>query len=131
MYDQDSFFDLSPWGQVGLLGISTVLFLLTFFATWVLLKKQPIWAQISGALILFWLFVWVSPQVYYQYYRMIIIDLPLQWVIWPPASPREAFNLLFFQGPHNLSDHSQGLLGWSLLAAPLLRRYRAHRKDVP
>ena len=131
MYQQDSFFDLTPSGRVGLVSLSTVLCITVLCLTVLVLRRRALWLQMLGGLVAFWLFVWVSPQVYYQYYRMIIIDLPLQWVIWPPASPREAFNLLFFQGPHNLSDHSQGLLGWSLLAAPLLRRYRAHRKDKP
>ena len=71
---------------------------------------------------MFWLFVWVSPQIYYMYYMIIIPDLPLQWVIWPPASPHSAFEMLFFQGEQNLSAHSQGVLGWLLVVAPFLKR---------
>ena len=121
MYQQDSFFDLSGWGQVGLLCISTTLFLLMLFITYRLLRNRPVWVRIVGALVLFWLFVWVSPQIYYTYYRMIIPDLPLQWVIWPPDSPLVALRYLFFQGPQNLSAHSQGLLGWSLMAVTFLK----------
>ena len=125
MYSQDSFFDLTPWGRTGLVAISTVLFLLTFFATRLLLRRQPAWLRPPAALLIFYLFVWVSPQVYYQYYRLIIPDLPLQWVIWPPENPRVALEYLFFQGPQNLSAHAQGLLGWSLLAAPFARFRRS------
>ncbi|MEM6662119.1 MAG: hypothetical protein AAF666_08065 [Pseudomonadota bacterium] len=127
MYSQDSFFDLSPWGQVGLLCISTVLCLATVFGSIYLLRRQRLLVRLSGALMLFWVFVWASPQIYYQYYILIIPDLPWQWVIWPPASPRDAFELLFFQGPQNLSAHSQGLLGWSLLGAQVTLFFRSRR----
>ncbi|MEM1161662.1 MAG: hypothetical protein AAGJ28_12065 [Pseudomonadota bacterium] len=85
--------------------------------------------RLSGALILFWVFVWASPQIYYQYYILIIPDLPWQWVIWPPASPLDAFELLLFQGPQNLSAHSQGLLGWSLLGAQVMLFFRSRRSQ--
>lgn len=120
MYNQDSFFDLSSWGQIGLACISATLALLTFLAVRALLRGQVIWLRLVGSLILFWLFVWLSPQIYYMYYRMIIPDLPLQWVIWPPENPLVALQYLFFQGPHNLSAHGQGILGWSLIAAPFV-----------
>lgn len=125
MYAQDSFFDLTLWGRIGLVGISTVLFLVMLFLAWRVLKDMPPWFRIVGALGLFYVFVWVSPQIYYMYYRMIIPDLPLQWVIWPPPWPVDAIEMLFFQGPQNLSAHSQGLLGWSLIAAGFLKFPRA------
>ena len=127
MYSQDSFFDLSFWERVGLVGISTGLFLLTLFLVSRLLRRRPVWLRVVGALVLFWVFVWVSPQIYYTYYRMIIPDLPVQWVIWPPPRPGDALAMLFFQGPQNLSAHSQGLLGWSLIAAGFLGHFRIRR----
>ena len=120
MYLQDSFFDLSQWGRIGLVCISTFLFLSVFVITAKLLAKKPVWFKISGALFIFWLFVWVSPQIYYMYYRTIFEDLPLQWVIWPVESPKVALEYLTFQGPQNLSAHSQGLMGWVLIATPFL-----------
>lgn len=127
MYAEDSFFDLSPWGRVGLLCISATLFLIWFFGTRRMLAGRPVWLTVPGALALFWVFVWVSPQIYYMYYRTIIPDLPLQWVIWPPPGPWEALRLMIFQGPQNLSAHSQGLLGWSLFLASLLWCARGSR----
>ena len=128
MYSQDSFFDLSPWGQVGLACLSAVLFLLVVYAARALLRKRPVWLRILGALAIFYLFVWLSPQVYYLYYLTIIEGLPLQWVIWPPyRGPVDALLLLVFQGPHSLSAHGQGLLGWSLLAAPFLKLPKGRR----
>lgn len=122
MYDQDSFFDLSLWERIGLLCISATLAVLFILAARVLLRRLPVWARIAGALAMLWIFVWVSPQVYYTYYRMIIPDLPLQWVIWPPPGLVEALQMLIFQGPQNLSAHSQGLLGWALIAAAIFKR---------
>jgi hypothetical protein len=124
MYQQDSFFDLSQWERVGLVCISAMLAILFLFASYRLLRNKPILIRLSGALILFWVFVWVSPQIYYTYYRMIIPDLPLQWVIWPPASPVDALRMMVFSGPQNLSAHSQGILGWVLLVVPFLWRQR-------
>lgn len=121
MYLQDSFFDLSSWGRIGLVCISSILFLSVLFATRTLLKYKPVLVKLTGSLVFFWLFVWLSPQVYYMYYRILIPSLPLQWVIWPMESPITAFKYLLFQGPQNLSAHSQGLLGWSLIVAPFVR----------
>lgn len=124
MYQQDSFFDLSQWERVGFVCISAMLAILFLFASYRLLRNKPILIRLSGALILFWVFVWVSPQIYYTYYRMIIPDLPLQWVIWPPASPVDALRMMVFSGPQNLSAHSQRILGWVLLVAPFIWRQR-------
>lgn len=120
MYSQDSFFDLTPWGQVGLACISLTLFVLMVLLARRLLSPYVVWVRIVGAIVLFWLFVWLSPQVYYMYYRFIIPDLPLQWVIWPPRSPIEALQMLGFSYRANLSAHGQGLLGWAMIAAPLI-----------
>lgn len=129
MYQQDSFFDLSAWGQIGLLFISTALFVGVFFLTIALLSNRPLWVCAIGALFIFWLFVWISPQIYYMYYRILIPSLPLQWVIWPPENPLTALKYMFFQGPQNLSAHSQGLLGWSLIAAPFIKLSKLFRKS--
>lgn len=118
MYRQDSFFDLSAFGQVGLVVISAVLFLLTLLIAWTVLRSHGPVIRIGGAFVLFWGFVWMSPQVYYMYYWLIFPDLPLQWVIWPPPGPDKALRMLFFQYRQNLSAHFQGLLGWCVLAAP-------------
>lgn len=120
MYTQDSFFDLSPWGQVGLVVISTVLFLLVLGVAWVVLRPHGPVVRIIGALVLFWAFVWLSPQVYYMYYWIIFPSLPLQWVIWPPPGPDKPALMLVFNYRQNLSAHSQGILGWCIVAAPFV-----------
>lgn len=115
MYQQDSFFDLSGWGQVGLALISVTLFVAMLLITRRLLRRFPVWGRIIGALVLFWLFVWASPQIYYMYYRMIIPDLPLQWVIWHVREPLKPLEMLIFSYRPNLSAHGQGILGWAMI----------------
>ncbi|MEM7191100.1 MAG: hypothetical protein AAF439_15925 [Pseudomonadota bacterium] len=123
MYDQDSFFDLTTWGQIGLFAISTALFMAMLLAARAIFYRRALPVRVAGALILFWIFVWASPQIYYQYYMVIIDDLPWQWVIKTPGWPTDTISLLFFQGPHNLSAHGKGLLGWSLIALVVFRPF--------
>lgn len=125
MYSQDSFFDLSGWGQVGLAVISLTIFALMVLAARRLFRRFPIWVRFAGALLLFCLFVWASPQIYYMYYRMIIPDLPLQWVIWPLRDPFKPLEMLFFSYRNNLSAHGQGILGWATILAAVLPRKRS------
>ena len=122
LYSQDSFFDLTPLGQAWLAAVSGGLFLITVFAAWKLLHNRPVWMRPVGSLLLFYLFVWVSPQVYYQYFHLLFEFLPDQWVIFPPPSPVRAFEYLTFAGPQSLSGHGQGILGWTLLTVPFLKR---------
>ncbi|MEM6588488.1 MAG: hypothetical protein AAF641_08585 [Pseudomonadota bacterium] len=124
MYDQDSFFDLSPLGQVGLACLSGMLFVVTVFATWRLLRHRHAWLRPIGSLVLFYVFVWVSPQVYFQYYHLLFEFLPDQWVIFPPPGPVKAFEFLTFSGPQSLSAHGQGGLGWLMIAAPWIKMPR-------
>lgn len=127
MYARDSFFDLSLAGQCGLVALSLLLSIAFLLVARLLLRTGAIWVRLLGALSLYWLFVWLSPQVYYEYYRLLIPSLPAQWVIWPPRTPAEVLALLALQGPHSLSAHGQALLGWSLLAAPFVRVSRKRR----
>lgn len=127
MYAQDSFFDLTPRGQVGLAALSFALFLLTMIGTHYATRTMSLWLRVLSGLVALWAFVWLSPQVYYQYYRLLIPDLPLQWVIKQPAGPQRLLELLTFQWRFNLSAHSQGLLGWCLILWPVLHRWLRSR----
>ncbi|MDA8585105.1 hypothetical protein N9L47_02435 [Rhodobacteraceae bacterium] len=130
MYSQDSFFDLSTWGQVGLACLSLALFALFLALARTFRRTKSFGLRILGALSLLWVFVWLTPQIYYLYYWLTFPDLPLQSVIKPPPNPIETLKLLVFQGRDNLSDHSKGLLGWALIAAPFLNFPRRHRKTA-
>ena len=88
MYLEDSFFTLSPPQQVGLIAVSVNLMLISFWVLYRLSRNYSVLVRLPMALALFYLFVWVSPQAYYQYYRLIFLDLPQQLVIKgaPPIS---------------------------------------------
>ena len=127
MYEGDSFFTLSVGGQIGLAAISLALFVAVLVALWWGTRRRSRPVRIAVALVGFWLFVWLSPQVYYQYYMLIFDGLPVQWVIWPPRGPGEALQLLIFTGPANLSAHGQGVLGWAMLCVAFVGNTRFRR----
>ncbi|NNK77370.1 MAG: hypothetical protein HKP40_01530 [Litoreibacter sp.] len=76
------------------------------------------------ALGLFYLFVWLSPQVYYTYYRFIIDGLPAQVVVKAPPFPSDVILLLAFRSDASLSFHGQGLLGWAMIFLTLVLGWR-------
>lgn len=121
MYQGDSFFTLSTGGQTGLAVISVVLSIAMLLLTRYLMRGRPPIARIAIWAVLFFLFVWLSPQVYYAYYRMIIPGLPLQWVIhWPDVL--EPVALLTFTAGDTLSAHGRGILGWAMLVSASWQR---------
>ncbi|WP_415921462.1 hypothetical protein [Tateyamaria sp. SN6-1] len=127
MYDGDSFFTLGVAGQIGLaivsLGMAAATLgitrLMTFHRPWIL--RPFIWA------VLFISFIWLSPQGYYTFYRLIFDDLPAQSVIKAPPRPEELVAFMTFTGDATLSAHSVGVLGWLMLVVAHLPR----RKPVP
>ena len=84
MYNQDSFFTLTTLSQIGLLSLSVLMFVLLigsmarFYADW--------WVKLVVALSGFFLFVWLSPQIYYTYYLFIFEGLPIQSVVGKPPT---------------------------------------------
>ena len=126
MYDQDSFFTLGVLGQLGLLAISVSMLIIT---TWAVMRIRAIWfTKLVIALIGFYLFVWLSPQIYYTYYLFIFDGLPFQNVIRRPPTPGAIFHLMTFTSHHCLSAHGLGILSWGLIIAgqlpDLLRKCR-------
>jgi hypothetical protein len=76
MYDQDSFFTLGVLGQLGLLAISVSMLIIT---TWAVMRIRAFWfTKLVIALIGFYLFVWLSPQIYYTYYLFIFDGSPFR-----------------------------------------------------
>ena len=126
MYQGDSFFTLDSGGQIGLAVLSAVLSIAMLLLTWRLAAgRRPIWRVVIWGL-LFFLFVWLSPQLYYTYYRMIIPGLPLQWVIpWPDLM--EPVALLTFTAGESLSAHGRGILGWAMLA---MANWRVRAEEI-
>ncbi|MEO0862868.1 MAG: hypothetical protein AAFY65_19920 [Pseudomonadota bacterium] len=126
MYQEDSFFTLTAAQGAGLLALSFALWALAVWGIWRL--QAPRLVRSLAALALFWLFVWLSPQVYYAYYQLIF-DVPAQWVIGRPPGPGALLRLLTFTQEASLSRHGQGLLGWSLIAMAVGRRVAPARSE--
>lgn len=125
VYAQDSFFTLTLTGQVGLAALSGLLAALWLWLTRRLARHQRRLVRLTVALALFWAFLWLSPQIYYTYYRLIIDGLPNQIVIGLPPGPGQMLRtLLFLQAP-TLSSHSAGLLGWAMLAVAAIMPQRS------
>ncbi|MEM9329710.1 MAG: hypothetical protein AAGA53_00185 [Pseudomonadota bacterium] len=115
MYSNDTFFNLTMPGQIGLALLSVIL---CAFTVWLFLKistRFALWVKLLLSIVVLWFFVWLSPQIYYTYYWMIFDNLPVQIVIrWPP-NLAEVFELMTFTGSNNLSAHSKGALFWIMV----------------
>ena len=115
MYDGDSFFTLTMAGRIGLVVLSTVMFLGTLYLFHRASRRVGRLLGIAIAVVFLWLFVWLSPQIYYLYYMLIFDFLELKRIPdWPP-DPIEIARLLFFIDDFNLSKHGKGILGWIMI----------------
>ncbi len=124
LYDGDSFFTLSALQQVGLLAVTLVLSGAVLAIVARASRPLPVFVGMLLGCLIFYIFVWLSPQAYYAYYLQIFDSLPLQWVVGLPPGPELPLRLLSFTSDQNLSAHGQGLLGWLLILAPLFIRWR-------
>ena len=116
MYAGDSFYSLSGAGQAGLVILSA---LLALAAGACVLAFKNAGLRIIAALAAFWAFLWLSPQIYYLYYLIVLDGLSWQMVIGAPPSPAVLIDVLLFRGPSTLAGHAQGVLGWALVLLPL------------
>lgn len=118
-YGDDSFFALTLYGRIGLVILSTFLFVLMIILVRLVVTGWPLVVRLMLVLILLWLFMWLSPQIYYTYYGFLFDGLPRQWVIGEPPSLGMPLRVMTFTGPADLSHHSQGALGILMLFAAL------------
>ncbi|MGB7241175.1 MAG: hypothetical protein WBC93_03705 [Sulfitobacter sp.] len=111
MYAQDSFLTLGIWGQIGLASLSL---LLSGVLIWGVSRlKGCTLLRVGAVCVAFWLFIWLSPQIYYLYYLVLIDGLPWQIVIRPPPGPADIARLISFLGDQTLAAHGQGVLFWA------------------
>ena len=95
MYADDSLFTLRLVEAAGLL-VVTALLVLGLLALARRLRRGGLARQVVAAAGLFWVFLWLSPQVYYAYYQLIFDGLPVQIVIgWPPGAETVVRRLMF------------------------------------
>jgi len=119
MYETDSFYTLSMAERAGLLAVSVCFAIgMGWLVHHAVRGHRRIVRFMIGAL-LFWLFVWLSPQAYYAYYLFVFDGLPKQWVVGWPSSPTDVLRLLSFSGPASISAHSLGGFGWVLIILAL------------
>lgn len=122
MYEGDTFFMLAAGGQWALAVLSATLAFVAIGSVR-LARRQIDMRAVAPAIgiVLWWLFLWLTPQLYYLLYMALLDDLPLQLVVgWPPGAERMS-ELLLFRGKAALSDHALGTLGWAMLVASLPR----------
>ena len=114
-YGGDTFFHLSPVGRAGLLAIS-----LCLAGLLVALVRRGRTRAVRLALAFggFAVWLWLVPQVHYEWFRLVIDGLPRQWVFAAPDW-RALPGLVTFTGPATLSAHGHGALFWALVAAAL------------
>ena len=124
-YADDSLFTLTPVQVGGTGALAAALWAATLLLLWGLRpSNRGVLLAVSLALaaLLFWLFAWLSPQAFYQWYRVALGGLPQQWVIGAPPSARDLLAQMTFTGADDLSTHGKGVMGWSLLALALARK---------
>ena len=121
MYAEDSFFTLSVAHRWGLVAISLLLAGLALALLWRLARGRAVLVRLVLALALFAAFVWLTPQIYYFYYLIILDGLAWQIVVAGPPTPDNLFKQLLFQERANLSYHSRGVLGWIMALMALVQ----------
>lgn len=126
MYANDSFFTLGIGGQIGLVLLSLVLTLAIVAAFWVFTKQRNVFVKLGLSVVVLWLFVWLSPQIYYTYYLFLFDSIEAQNVIKSPPTVSKILSLMTFSDRANFSHHGKGLLGWLLIVVSVLGSYR-HR----
>lgn len=120
MYENDSFLTLSVAERIGLVCVTLLLSAALIWLFWVAIKRVNIWIRPLLALVFLYVFIWLSPQIYYLYYLVIFDFLDLKNVIHPPFNPLILANLLTFTESGKLADHGKGVLGWILIALSFL-----------
>lgn len=119
MYSEDTFFHLTTQERIGLVIISLILFAFTVGVFWKISSRFNLLVKVLCAIVFIWIFIWLSPQVYYLYYIQIFDDLPYQNVIQNPSSITEILKTITFFGNNNLSNHAKGIVFWAMIIVAL------------
>ena len=131
MYSEDSFYTLSTYGRLAVVAVSLGMFAALLVLGYVLAKARKGVVRIAIGMFLFWIFVWLSPQVYYTLYQFLFEGLPRQWVVGNPPMPDKLARLIIFSDRQTLSAHGQGVLFWALMLLSWRLRLKAPMVPVP
>lgn len=125
MYAEDALFTLTNLQITGVLTIATCLG--AVFVGLVILIARGAWPMrlFVGSLAAL-AFEWLSPQVFYEYYRVIIPNLPRQSVLGAPDLVG-FLNVISFRDTASLSAHGRGVFYLFLLIVSLCATRRCRR----
>ena len=129
-YPGDSFHTLNLPAKIGLVALTSLILLLSFHATLaksIRLAGSRTWlarvvvASIdmigtAAAFVLLW---GLSPQLYYEYYKQVIPDLPAQLVVSDPFPVMAVLEKATLPSSGSMADHLTGLAFLSICLATL------------
>jgi len=138
-YPGDYLFNLSGPQIIGLIFITSLFAIVLFLgcmlssyllARW-LQKKLAHWVviliSIVLALLLCAIALLVVPQLHYQYYRLILPDLPMQWVPLGDLSSATLWQYLLLSADATTTVHAKGATVWVCVFGSALVAYDAGR----
>jgi hypothetical protein len=131
MYSEDSFYTLSTYGRLAVVVVSLLMFTTLFALSYVLMSARKGVVRVAIGMLLFWVFVWLSPQGYYVLYQFLFEDLPRQWVVGSPPMLDELVGLITFSDRQTLSSHGKGALFWALVLLSWCLRLKAPKAPAP
>lgn len=127
-YGEDSFWTLALRDRFAVAGLAAALMLLGGWVAFrvactmatrcdgLRLRVAMLTGNISITLACYFGLWFVSPQIFYSYYRLIFENLPQQWVIGSSAQLDRFVVALLFEGNISLADSAAGLYFWMLLS---------------
>lgn len=127
-YGEDSFWTLALYDRFVVAGLAAFLMILGGWAAFQIaramavkgdglrLKVAMLTGNVSITLACYFGLWFVSPQLFYSYYRLIFEGLPQQWVIGSSAQLDRFVGALLFDGNISLADSAAGLYFWLLLS---------------
>ena len=138
-YPDDYLFNLSGLQIIGLIVITSVFAILLFLActasSYLLVKWSQrhlarwvlIFISIVLALFICAIALLLVPQLHYQYYRLIIPDLPLQWVPLGDLSGKTLWQYLLLSAEATTTVHAKGATVWICVCASALLAFECSK----
>lgn len=122
VFEGDSYLILIGGGEVALAALSGLLVFLAVASVRVVRRYVNLPAAVPAlGIVSFWVFVWVTPQIYYLLYMALLEELEFRWIVgWPPG-PQRLMSLLAFQAEATKVDVALGVLGWVMVLAAFPR----------
>ena len=142
-YQNDSFFDLSFFGRLGVLSISGTL--ITFFSLFIVWKSRKLLQMASRRAVAGWFLLAIdcllglmlfgtlhalSPQAFYQFYHLIYPGLPNQIVVKTLFDYEGMMTFAALSTSGNLSQHLSGLVLLAIVPLTVFTHIRFHEESA-